>query len=185
MTNAQDLILTPRLITGEEIVNAARGFIGLDYLLGAAIVWGEETDRDGAKSGACDCVGLWLLTARALDILAPGFDLSVPFSRYGVTREEVLMEMLRLNFRAVARGERAPGDLLFIRYPGVEEGRERHVAILGEQNGRETLIHALNRPAGTGRVCERLMDAHDAAITSRVWRLSMVERNAHAEKFNG
>jgi cell wall-associated NlpC family hydrolase len=170
MKNTQDLILIPRPITPEELVQASRKFRGMDYQLGAAIVWGQNPDC--TYQGACDCVGLWLLTARELGLLRFPFDINVSFNRYEASREAVLLEMLRLNFTAIPRDDRQPGDLLFLRYPGVEENRERHVAIL---TGTEpdSLIHALNRPAGTGKVCERLMDANDVAITSKVWRLNL------------
>ncbi|WP_152599901.1 hypothetical protein [Noviluteimonas dokdonensis] len=129
----------------------------------------------GRSEKAIDCVGLGILAARDCGWTAD--DLSV----YGrAPRDGLLDAMLVRNCgepvarEPVSLSDLQPGDILAIHFDGQRVSRGipskwpvRHVGIVGEQNGRMTLIHT---DSYIGRVVEQSIDPTILSRIAAVYR---------------
>lgn len=107
---------------------AARHYLGTPFL---------HQGRD-ATCGI-DCIGLLVLAAKdsGLNALA-----SHDFNGYARNPAGQVLES-RLSAALVRVDDLKPGDIVSVDF----FGKTRHVGIIGEHNGRLTIIHTYNRPA--------------------------------------
>lgn len=133
-------------MTREQIVSAARAYLGTPYL---------HQGRVGGSNGGIDCVGLGVCVA---------WDVGAKPRAWNITGYRrlpdghSLMRHLRENMRdEVSEKEMQPGDMIVLawdRFP-------HHVGILGDYHlGGLSLIHANNN---TGRVDEQRLVLSDKA----------------------
>jgi NlpC/P60 family putative phage cell wall peptidase len=114
---------------GAEVVALARAWIGTPY-----------RHQASCRGAGTDCLGLlrgvWreLIGGEPEAVPAYTADWSEP------SRTEDLLAAAGRHLEAVARGARAPGDVLVLR---MRDGAvAKHVGILASRDGFETLIHA-------------------------------------------
>jgi cell wall-associated NlpC family hydrolase len=128
-------------------VQAARSYLGTPFHHQARL-----------KGLGVDCVGLVICVARALSIVAPGFDVG------GYQREpdgHSLLRHLSERLLPVARADMAPGDVVCVAF----DNHPDHVGFLGDYpGGGLSIIHASSKH---GRVVEtRLMFTPDMRFVS-------------------
>lgn len=127
-------------MTRAEVVAEARSWIGTPW-----------THQQRAKGVAVDCAGLIIGVARALSLVAPGFDIQ------GYVRVPDGSLLARCN-EAMTRIDKAtmqPGDVLVV----ATDNEPAHMGILGDyRHGGLSLIHAAN---GRGVIEHRLMFARN------------------------
>ena len=122
-------------LTREAIVEYARTWDGVPY-----------KHQGRSRETGVDCVGL-------IYVVADHFGLDpVDFPVYPrVPQGQVMLRELRRRLIEKPVRDRLPGDVLHL-----EMGKQlRHVGILTERNGRESLIHAAGLQ---GRVIEHALD---------------------------
>jgi len=110
------------------IISAARGWIGTPYR--------HQASRRGA---GCDCLGLLRGVWRELHGAEP--EAVPPYAADWDLREgESLRDGLARHLRAVPPAAMRGGDVALFRLTA--RGPARHCGIIGENDGRFTLIHA-------------------------------------------
>lgn len=144
------------MTTGEEIVAAARGWIGTPYRHQASV-----------KGAGCDCLGLvrgvWREVIGAEPETPPAYTPDWAELPAGAA-EEAMAEAARRHMKEVSVSEARVGDVLLFRMRA--HGPAKHAAIL---SGENRMIHAWSGRA----VVETAM--------GRWWRA----RAAHAFRFPG
>lgn len=88
--------------------------------------------HQGRVRAGVDCVGLVVVVARALGVIAPDFD----YTRYGRSPTGALDAILDQHLLPLPAPQ--PGAVVSIRWWQAAH----HLAIVGEQQGRLTLIHS-------------------------------------------
>ena len=113
----------------EEIVRAARGWIGTPYLHQASL-----------KGVACDCLGLLRGVWRELGETEPPKIPAYSQDWAEATGEETLYAGIARHARQIPCEDIAAGDIVLFRM--MPRGPAKHCGIVAEKNGRRTLIHA-------------------------------------------
>lgn len=114
---------------GDEIVSAARGWLGTPY-----------RHQASCKGAGCDCLGLlrglWreVLGVEPETVPAYSMDWSEPAG------DEQLWRAAERHLRAKPLGEDAPGDVLLFRMRA--QGVAKHLGVAGQVGAQATFIHA-------------------------------------------
>lgn len=139
----------------ERIIAEARGWIGTPYRHQAAL-----------RGVGCDCVGL----VRGVGLAVGAWDDAgwSEFAAYSRTPNPRRMGEGMRRFLVELYGDPLPGDVAWVQW---RDGLPMHLAIIAEQHGRRTMIHALSE---IGRVVEHgIDDAWQSRIVS-FWRFPHV-----------
>lgn len=114
---------------GDEIVSAARGWLGTPY-----------RHQASCKGAGCDCLGLlrglWreVLGVEPETVPAYSMDWSEPAG------DEQLWRAAERHLRAKPLGEDAPGDVLLFRMRA--QGVAKHLGVAAQVGVQATIIHA-------------------------------------------
>lgn len=139
-------------VTREQIIKVARSWVGTPFM-----------HQGRVKGKACDCVGLPVMVAKELGMQSrskPSGELD-DGGNYSLEPEgTVVLDAARRHLIEKPIKTLTPGDALVMRMPN----RPCHMAIVGEYNGRPTLIHAYNR------VKEQVVEHH----LDDYWRTQIV-----------
>lgn len=114
---------------GDEIVSAARGWLGTPY-----------RHQASCKGAGCDCLGLlrglWreVLGVEPETVPAYSMDWSEPAG------DEQLWRAAERHLRAKPLGEEGPGDVLLFRMRA--QGVAKHLGVAGQVGAQATFIHA-------------------------------------------
>jgi NlpC/P60 family putative phage cell wall peptidase len=111
-----------------DLITLARDWIGTPYVHQASL-----------KGVGCDCLGLLRGVFRERFGAEPE-DIPPYDPHWDVGGREELREGLARHFCEIAASAIAPGDVLLFRM--LPRATARHCAILAEQDGQRTLIHA-------------------------------------------
>jgi len=113
----------------ETILQTARAWLGTPYVHQAS-----------TKGAGCDCLGLLRGVWRELNGEEP--ENPPPYSPDWAEAkgEETLYLALSRHLREIATADLAPGDIALFRMN--PRGPAKHCGIVGEKEGRRTLIHA-------------------------------------------
>lgn len=137
---------TDRLITGADVVTAARAHIGT--------VWRHQ----GRSREGVDCLGLVLLVAHQLGLT--DFD-TRDYARQA--KDESMLEQCREHLIEIPRAAARPGDIAVMRF-----GTNRHIGIFGDYvYGGLSLIHAFSqapRRVVEHRFTEDWLRGHGASL---------------------
>ena len=120
-------------ITREQVIAVARSWVGTPFM-----------HQGRVKGKACDCVGLPVMIAKELGVRSrtkEDGDLDDGGNYTHEPEGTVVLDAARRHLFEKPAAEMRPGDALVLRMPN----RPCHMAIIGEYNGRLTLIHAYNR----------------------------------------
>lgn len=121
------------MVTSDQIVAAARGWIGTPY------------HHQGRSAFGMDCVGLLVMVGRQCGVFPRGFD----YADYGRSPTGQLDALLARHLERVA--DPVPGVVVSIRW----WKQSHHVGIVAEHGGVLTMVHALQQLGG---VREQRMD---------------------------
>jgi NlpC/P60 family putative phage cell wall peptidase len=112
-----------------RLIDGARGWIGTPYVHQASV-----------KGVGCDCLGL--LRGVWRELMGDEPETPPPYSGdWAESRgEETLYAALKRHFQEIDRIHAAPGDIALFRM--VPRGPAKHCAIIAENGGAPTLIHA-------------------------------------------
>lgn len=114
------------LIAPAQVVHAAREWLDVPY------------HHQGRVRAGLDCVGVLIVTGRALGLFPPAFD----FTRYGRSPVGLLDALLAEHLVPLPAPE--PGAVVAIRWVSAMH----HVGIVGDAPGYLTLIHSLETHGG-------------------------------------
>lgn len=122
-----------------EIVREARRWVGTPY-----------QHQAGLQGVGCDCASLVISVGRALNLMPDWTpERFAPYAGYGrAPNPRQMREAISAFFDPVAEGDQQVGDIAWIFWA---RGLPMHMALLGEFEGRQTLIHAY---AAADRVVE-------------------------------
>lgn len=109
-----------------QVVHAARAWVGVPH------------HHQGRVRAGIDCVGVLVVTARALGIIPPGFD----YTRYGRSPTGLLDALLAAHLVPLPAPQ--PGAVVALRWWKAMH----HVGVVGEAPGALTLIHSLEEYGG-------------------------------------
>lgn len=122
----------------KDIVAAARSMIGTPF---------HHQARVPGRDGGVDCIGLLVCVSRILGVEPHDF---TAYSRQ--PDPEQLLQHLRRGMDEISRSSATTGDTQVVWWESDDE--PQHFVLLTE---RGTIIHALSKEDGTGRVREQRM----------------------------
>jgi hypothetical protein len=163
-----------RAPTRNEVVVAARRFIGVEYSTrGSFVQWDEA---GGRYQGRTDCLRFMFHVARDVGYLPADFDVNLSRPHPKLPLPALMWEVVNANMVPVDFKDRRPADVLLMLYgdlaPDLVE--PHHVAIFSSENPAPygSFIHCEDfRPDVSGGVVEVRMTALSAQRVHSVWRL--------------
>lgn len=119
----------PEAEHGDDIVKRARGWLGTPY-----------EHQSSCRGAGTDCLGLLRgLWREVLGAEPEGIPVYTPDWSEPARSEDLLAAACR-HLKAVKWAEAMPGDVIILRM--VDGGVAKHVGILAQSSGYQTLIHA-------------------------------------------
>lgn len=113
----------------QAVFQEARTWVGTPY-----------AHQHRLKGGGVDCVGLILGVGIALDIMDWSLERWAPFSKYSRTPNPAKMRDGMATFLTeIPKGAPTLGRIVWMQW---RDGLPMHLGIIGELDGRPTLIHA-------------------------------------------
>lgn len=157
-------IFLPVPVTGQQIVQAGRRYLGCKYTVGSSKVWFNE---DGSiREAKFNCLGFLFQVAKDVSLLPPDFPIDIRRFDKSLNWEDTVNKILEANLVEVPLEESTPGDILRMRYADIDPNAPIHVAIKTTIEGvpQGKMLHAVNFDVGgnyPGKVVENRLDINE------------------------
>lgn len=140
--------------TRTDVVLEARTWVGTKYQHQAMV-----------KGSGCDCVGLISAVGRDTGAFNITDEDIKAYSGYGrLPNPRKMGEVIKKHLVPIDESEADVGDIVWIEW---KQGLPMHLALIGEHNGKKTLIHAYSRAR---KVTEHRFGDEWRAMVSSYWR---------------